>query len=151
MSITASKLVNLLGRDMDDVDVLSFVASISNDAKWDHEEDASFCSMHPNGLEIKFDEHGKVSSIFLFSQGEDGAQEYGNPLPVELRFSHSRDDVRRELGMPFQSGGGGVFLNEPVAFWDKYRYPTHLLHIQYAPDQKSVKRITLEDLSRSAT
>jgi hypothetical protein len=63
----------------------------------------------------------------------------------------SRNDTQCLLGLPQESGGGGVSLLYGITpFWDKYIYSKFYLHLQFSKDNllDLVTLATLDSVSK---
>jgi hypothetical protein len=137
-----TRLIEMLGADIEAPCVIAFVEEQSKNGKWEFDDDVSFFSLPSEGIELRFNEKSRLSSIFIRpSEVEPGAL-----LPEHLSFEFSRREVRERLGNPTSTGGGGNFLNKPVPEWDKYAFHTHIFHIQYSQRLTSIDQVTLQAL-----
>lgn len=100
------------------------------------------------GLDITFTELFHVKSIHFYLGSEKGIGQFEERLPLDLDFSFSRDHSRMLLGDPMQSGGGGFnIIYGEAPFWDKYRYDSFYLHLQFSKEKQSINLITIDSLN----
>ncbi len=95
------------------------------------------------GFAIQLDEAGTIGSVLIYLAPLEDFEPFGGTLPHGLTSPLNRGRARAVLGAPTKSGGGGKsILYDRVPNWDRYSFPDHSLHLQYADDD-SVQRITL--------
>ncbi len=140
----STDLIGLLGKEKTSSPVQRFLASFGEEANMERHEDRYYCSLHGQGVEVMFEDAGKLRAIFLFSEAEEGARRFLGTLPHGLTFDMDRNAVHRQLGVPHETGGGKRVLNVDVPPWDKYKYDEFWLHIAYTPDSGRIRRISLE-------
>jgi hypothetical protein len=99
------------------------------------------------GFGLAFDE-GTLRSIHVHSgeKGDDYGR-YGYPLPMEIRFEHSKSDVLSLLGSPAAKGGGirdEYFGNIPD--WVRYHADGYTVHVEFSSDLRQIRTVTLEEV-----
>lgn len=85
-----------------------------------------------------------VSGFHFHRQGHEGFNEYPGRFPGSVGFNDSEADVRRKLGQPVKTGGGGIssVLRKPIPHWLRYAIGDAMIHFQLDVDGK-VEMITL--------
>lgn len=142
-----AKLLEVLGKSLEDGSVqqlinrnndLAVVTEVEEDGVSDvYYEFSEF------GVALLF-ESGFLDTVFLYSGRENpDFDDYQLALPFGLHFNYKREDVLEKIGNPDQVGGGkeGVFGYVPK--WVKYFFDGYYLHIEFAPEQKKIRMITL--------
>ena len=73
-----------------------------------------------------------VSAIHLHQAEHEGYSEYSGGLPRGVAFGDSEEVVRRKLGEPSATGGGGVssVLKKPIPRWLRYSTGDAILQLQ---------------------
>ena len=93
-----------------------------------------------NGLELRCDSDGIISSIFLLSEEYGGFDE----SLFEIPFSLNRQQVHEILGTPSKSGEK---INDPLlgeyGAWEHFTQPDSTIHIEYKIDADKINNITL--------
>jgi hypothetical protein len=85
-----------------------------------------------------------VSGFHFHRQGHEGFNEYLGRFPANVEFNDSEADVRRKLGQPVNTGGGGFsnVLGKPIPRWLSYAIDDALIHFQLDVDGK-LEMVTL--------
>jgi hypothetical protein len=85
------------------------------------------------GVAVYFDETERVRTIFLYSEGRDGHHQSVLPLPNDLSFSDTLEQVLTRIGRPQQSG----VMKESGRKWVRYDYGLHAVHLEFGyPDNR---------------
>lgn len=96
-------------------------------------------SFPDQGFSLEFNDNN-LSTIMVFSEGVEDFHEYPYPLPHGLRFSMKKAEVRALLGKPIQTGTDT----------DIFKFPDHVLYVEYLGKAKSVSTLTLMTLEKFA-
>ena len=100
------------------------------------------------GVELATDTEGKLHTIFLFGTKQGRGKPFVGELPDGLQFDMSREAARKLLGAPTRSsekGGIGIMAVEQAS--DKWIAANgQSIHLEYATDDNSISRVTLEDV-----
>jgi hypothetical protein len=92
-------------------------------------------------------EDGRVVSVFLYVEAEDGYWAFSSPLPFELKRGATRTEVRRLLGKPQHSGKAEVDdLLGPQGPWDRFSVDEISVHIEYSNPGLLISKLTLMPL-----
>jgi hypothetical protein len=91
------------------------------------------------GMAIYLDTDDRVVTVFLYGTRDEGHNQYGGPLPRGLSFTDDEATVARSLGTPSRRGIHEV----SKAPWERFDSEEVSLHIEYAPDGRSIQMITL--------
>ncbi len=85
-----------------------------------------------------------VVGFHFHREGHEGYRAYTGRLPSGVALNDSQQEIRRKLGQPFDTGGGGVssVLKRPLPRWIKYIIGQVVIHFQFDSDDK-VEMITL--------
>jgi hypothetical protein len=97
------------------------------------------------GIALYLDDHGAVSTVFLFGNRKDDFSEFRGSLLGDLTFRHGRSDVRRVCGEPTKSANATKRAEGGYQHggWDRYDLPTHVLHFSYERDVGVIELVTL--------
>jgi hypothetical protein len=107
-------------------------------------EDRSYLTMENQGLSLCSDNHVTVSTVHIYGEGHGRISKDSGSLPVDLRFSMGRNEVRSQCGVPTVSGEATdipILGQKPP--WDVYILSGLRVHLEYALDCKSIGLITL--------
>lgn len=105
--------------------------------------DEEFVEFKEPGVGLYF-EGDILTSIFLHSAGGGSSYAgYAHPLPIGIRFEHSRAELLGLLGPPDAAGGGRDEFFGAVPSWVKYKTPGYVVHVEFALDSKSVRMVTM--------
>jgi hypothetical protein len=90
-----------------------------------------------------------IRAIHFYSGNQEGANKFMDKLPFDLDFSFTREQTRKMFGIPNESGGGGdsSVLYGTIPFWDKYRYDSFYLHLQFLPNNAGIDLVTVFSLN----
>lgn len=122
-------------------DLLKALEGRLNDTKFETVRKLDFPS---EGIEFTFDKSEILTGVHLFSGGLDGKMGYTRELPFSVEFSDRRSDVIRKSGMSPEGSGGGDIWNEKVMpYWDRFKVDGALVHFQYSRDDTCVELVTL--------
>ena len=100
----AADLPALLGRRVDDPAVAEFLHVVDPAAKVTRDDDdpdrLEWVSMQA-GLVVYADaDSARITTVFLYSQGHEGASQYRGPLPHGLDFSMGQAEVQASFPRP---------------------------------------------------
>ena len=141
--VKGDDLVQLLGFRMESPEIKSVRQELDPAVEVEQDDNAFFLSFPEQGVEMLFNQDGVLKSIFLFAEGEDGARQFGGDLPEGLRFLMSRENARKNLGAPQETGGGEVSFQREILPWDKFHRDGWDLHVRYSKPLQSIQRVTL--------
>lgn len=143
------KLVNLLGRSINDPELRNFfggeIANIKRDEYYGSLE------FKPDGVGVVFQEAPWVvpseaildpqelylAAFHLHGEGHEGFQKYSGQMPNAIALGSSEAEVLQKMGEPIKIGGGGVsrVSGGMVPRWFWYRLGqgprAPILHIQF--------------------
>ncbi|MFC1705876.1 hypothetical protein ACFL59_03525 [Planctomycetota bacterium] len=107
-----------------------------------HEPEAGTSdSEFPNlGFAFQSDASGRVSTIFIHSEGRDGYTGYKQPLIAGLSWSATSADVSEALGSPSISRPPAPGIH---GGWCRYDYDTRSIHFSFAPETGTLELVTL--------
>jgi hypothetical protein len=93
-----------------------------------------FLSIKKAGVEFRFEKEswlakagGRVrgpyvlTEVGVYAAGYEGYKQYPGRLPKGITFEATREEVRKALGRPVDSGGGNRFGALVFPEWDRYR------------------------------
>jgi len=96
------------------------------------------------GIDIILREDTSVRAIHFHSGKIDGANQFEDALPLNIKFFQTRSEMRGIFGRPNESGGGEKsFLYEKTKDWDKYFFDEFSLHLQFADIDCSIDLVTI--------
>ena len=80
-----------------------------------------------------------LSAFHFHREGHEGHAGYAGALPNNLLFGDQEARLRRKMGEPLLTGGGGVSTLRPgaewlIPRWIKYAIGDNILHLQLDPD-----------------
>jgi hypothetical protein len=86
-----------------------------------------------------------VAGFHFHREGHEGYHQYKGDFPGGIEFNDSEGDVRRKLGQPVKTGGGGLIpvLKKPVPRWLRYAMNGAMVHFQLDANGK-VEMVALE-------
>src|SRR5262249_45336376 len=86
-----------------------------------------------------------VAGFHFHRAGHEGYAQYQGGFPGGTAFDDSELDIRRKLGQPLKTGGGGTIpvLKKPVPRWLGYSLGDAMIHFQLDKSGK-VEMVTLE-------
>lgn len=146
-SYDAEELVSLIGLSRSDNKVQTFINQFGTAPVFtvDKEDDADdeFVEFKEQGLAICF-EKDVLMSICLHS-GERTADfaTYGHPLPMGICFEQSKSELLDSFGSPAAEGGGHDAFFGDVPDWFRYKMDGYSVHMQFAPDLRSIRTVTV--------
>jgi hypothetical protein len=82
-------------------------------------------------------------TVHLYSEGFENFHQYQEPLPAELSFHDSREQVRGKLGKPSATKEGKRALGRQWPSWDRYDLDAYSLLAQYPADFSKVDLVSL--------
>jgi hypothetical protein len=135
---------DLLRRPSDDSAVRDFIGGLGSPGTEVAREGESALDFPESGISMIVGPDRRITAIQFFSSGRDGFRDFAGVLPLGLRFSQSRPEVRGRLGDPHRTGGGGSsHLYRDVPRWDRYDWPSYSLHLEYAGEGEGISLVTL--------
>jgi len=125
----AADLPALLGRRVDDAAVAEFLQGVDPAAKVTRDDDdpdeLDWVSMQA-GLVVYADaDSARITTVFLYSQGHEGASQYRGPLPHGLDFSMGQAEVQASFPRPPD------FTSDEYDTWD---FDDYRLVVDYGHD-----------------
>lgn len=92
-------------------------------------------------------EDGRVITVFLYVEAEDGYSAFPSPLPFELQRGATRTEIRRLLGKPQHIGKAYVDdILGPHGPWDRFTIDDTSVHIEYSHPGLQITKLTLMTL-----
>jgi hypothetical protein len=144
MKFDFTDLLSLVGRSASDAGVMAIIECEPD--RIERFEHVGYVSLKNRGISVMFVEAAwlgpnfarpdpkalRVSGFHLHRAGHEGFSEYLGPLPGEVRFGDTQEEIERKLGRPLAIGGGGftTILNKPIPRWVRYRAGESLLQFQ---------------------
>jgi hypothetical protein len=122
--MSTADLPGLLGRRIDDPTVLAFLHDVdpATDVARNDEGELRWIS-YPAGMVVySDDESARITTVFLYAEGHEGAGRYRGPLPYGLDFAMSQEQVRASLPRPPDFAGDG---------YDSWDWDDHRLVVDY--------------------
>ena len=85
-----------------------------------------------------------VSGFHFHRAGHEGYQQYMGQFPGGVAFNDSEKEIRRKLGKPSSTGGGGMssVLKKPIPRWLRYNTSQGIIRFQLDVDG-TVQMVTL--------
>lgn len=85
-----------------------------------------------------------LTAFHFHREGHEKYAGYAGPLPNGIAFNDSESELRRKMGEPFATGGGGftTLPKLPIPRWLKYSVGDNILHIQIDSDGR-LEMVTL--------
>ena len=106
-----------------------------------------YISNESEGIDIVMSKDLIINTIHLSSKLNKNRLQFDGELPFEVKFSFSRNEIRKLLGAPNKTGGGHELLYVGyVPFWDKYHFESYTVHFQYSVNNLSINVITIASL-----
>ena len=145
---TSRKLLSLLGKPTRSATFQAVLAAdklkASKEPDLEEEQPAeTYFVGKKAGYEI-LAEDGRVVSVFLYVEAEDGYTAFSSPLPFELERGAARTKVRSLLGKPQHSGKADfVDILGPQAPWDRFIVNEICVHIEYSHTGLRISKLTL--------
>jgi hypothetical protein len=145
-------LSSVLGTSVHDTGVRRLI-EFAEEAPTATERDADlggryYLEFPQTGFSVLVDGYDIVQTLHLHTTNREYSHPFPYDLPHGITSSTTRDDARRELGPPYQSGGPTkAFGSTPACYWDKWRFSRYSLHLEFPLDCRSVSLVTLEWLS----
>jgi hypothetical protein len=99
----------------------------------------------PNhGIAIIAGPDGRVTTIQFFSEGRDTYRRYSGELPFGLRFECSRDQVRKQLGVPEANRDRQIvdFFGQ-MPGWDRFCMGAFFVHVEYDHYENNVRLVSV--------
>src|SRR5262249_53959519 len=86
-----------------------------------------------------------VCGFHFHRAGHEGSAQYQGDFPNGTAFDDSELEIRRKLGQPLKTGGGGIssVLKKPLQRWLRYSLGDAVIHFQL-DDNSKVEMVTLE-------
>jgi hypothetical protein len=86
-----------------------------------------------------------VWGFHFHREGHEGYAQYRGDFPAGTALGDSEADIRRKLGPPLKTGGGGVssILKKPLLRWLRYSLGDSMIHFQLDGNDR-VEMVTLE-------
>jgi len=140
----ATELVKLLGNRLDDVSELPFVLALNEAGQAKMVHDRLYLEYPNSGIAFDADLDGRVTSVFLYTEGFQGNKGFAGELPEGISFTDNRRLIHSRLGQPSASGGGTIiqfFGKAPK--WDRFDRASYSLHIQYGDGYETVDLVSL--------
>ncbi|QDT36042.1 hypothetical protein [Stratiformator vulcanicus] len=149
--IDASRLIECLGKPIDSTPDQAWFNGDIGERETGLEGDIMYLHLPDIGVNINASLSGFIESIFLcgghaesYSKFEDNFSRFEGLLPCGLRFSYSKEDVRKQLGDPTlcceQHQDSILGRNPP---WDRYDDDKKSIHLQYSSDCQNITCVTL--------
>jgi hypothetical protein len=96
-----------------------------------------------DGVQIRLDADGLICTIFLFSAGRDGFEQFQGVLPAGLCFDSRPFDVESELGAPSRSHGPDKTVLGSHGGWMRYDLPAYSLHFSFSASKGTIDFVTI--------
>lgn len=93
------------------------------------------------GVEVGTDDYGRVTAIVLHFHGDGGFAPYPGTIPGRGGTIAKRGSLWAALGRPDYSTDPDRHQQQGAS--DQWRFPTFLMHAQYALDGENLLRLTL--------
>jgi hypothetical protein len=111
--------------------------NLKPELKVNHTTQSVMMQLTSQGLEAIASTDTTIHTLLLFNGSEKPYGRYPGKLPESLHFDLSKQAARNSLiGTPTQVG-------QSLPLWDRYDRKDYALHITYANDGSSIKKITL--------
>lgn len=140
-------LAELLTLPLADERLIRFLGSLASRVERAHDSYYAFLELPEQGVDIVFndapwvippekitDEKALHLVAFHFHRaGHEDYSGYTGRLPGDIAFGDSEFEIRRKLGEPSSTGGGGISSvapKLPIPRWRKYRFGDAILHLQ---------------------
>ena len=110
-------------------------------------EDSFYLTNKFRGIEVVLSINFVVTSIHFFSDLNEETNAFQEELPLQIKLTYDRIQIRQVLGTPNKNGGG---IEAPVIgyilCWDKYYFDNFSLHIQYSKNNNLINMVTIASL-----
>ncbi|MBI2806442.1 MAG: hypothetical protein HYX68_15790 [Planctomycetes bacterium] len=138
----------LLARTADDPVLIAAIKALGGTARVKPSDERGFVSIKKAGVELAFTKKSVLdgdpgahkgpyvlTQAGVYADGESGYKQFVGELPNKLAFGTTRADVRKVMGKPEESGGGGAFGPLKFKEWDRYRLEKkYLVDFSYHPE-----------------
>ena len=132
-------LESLIGRAPTDAELQEFLSGMDEEPEMDSFAGMELRLFPRNGLDLYFDEQGRLVTLFLYGPGHDDHRGYAGRLPGGLCFSDSARDLALKMG-PATLSGTEEGTNLPYERFDSEPY---CVHLQYGPEKGDIRLITI--------
>jgi len=78
----------------------------------------------------------KLAWVYFYAEGVEKNRAFKGQLPGKVSLSDKRPKIRKKLGKPSVFGDKRRVERIDLNAFDKYYYPQHALHVQYAASGK---------------
>jgi hypothetical protein len=134
----------LLGMDIVQASTTDLLIPLMLGAESELIDEKHYLQIQRHGIGFIADFDGRVSTIFLYSEGKRGYSQFTGVLPEGVSFEDSQRSIHERLGQPTANGGGEVIpLYGKASKWDRYALDGYSLHIQYAEGEGSIELVTI--------
>jgi hypothetical protein len=107
-------------------------------------EGRRYATRPERGFSLVLDDDDRISTVQLYRHGHQGFSRYAGATPGGLSFEMDRNAVRGRLGQPLESGEARTLpLLGTMPAWDAFRVEAHRLHVEYEPDGRGVRLISV--------
>jgi hypothetical protein len=116
-----------------------------------------FLSIKKAGVEFRFEKESWVAKdggplrgpwvlteVGVYAAGHEGYKQYAGKLPKGITFESIREEVRKALGEPVESGGGNRFGALVFPEWDRFRVARkYFVDFSYLPESNRVCTVSI--------
>ena len=144
--------LTLLGRQVDDRAVTSFIAAFSGTLTAEPPDpdlpDRRYFVGEATEIELLADDRNRLQTIFLYLNRYKGHREYRGPLPRGLLAAMTQQEVRQILGSPqFERQAGEIKYLGRFGPIDRYDFEDCSIHLQYSETHGCIDQVSLAVLS----
>jgi hypothetical protein len=136
--MTLSNPERLIGATFDSREMAGFLEWLG-DPRRDRFAEMDIYEYPSKGMALYCDKTGHIVSVFLYGAQDHSHASYDGPMPRDVSFDDSRNDVIGRLGTPSISG----HVKESGASWDRFDSSDISIHVQYCPGADAIEMVTL--------
>jgi hypothetical protein len=141
------EITNWINKEIKDISNSSTFKKYFDNVELTNGENTFYLTTKQRGIELVLSKYLKITSIHIFAGTKKEYQKFEDRLPFEVKFSFSKEDIKKIFGKPSKSGGGHTALYIGyISLWDKYYFNGYSLHFQYSEDGTSIDAITIASL-----
>lgn len=140
-----SDLISILGCELESTDVKQFLEIHTSFEDYSSDNDL-YKINYSQGVDLLF-RNKILDTVFLYSDGKDGHKQYNGSLPLDMKFSYSRQELisSNTPDKTWKIGQGEVDLNFPVPSHDRWAWGQHSISAHYSKKTGSVMYFTIRE------
>lgn len=146
-TVAAEELFPLLGKNYDSPEFKQLGKRLNEKGSPTRIDTSCYLSYRNAGISFHAEHDRNATTIFVYLVADDRYQAFGGKLPRGLLAGDSQAKVRKRLGKPTKTGGGGtVPVLGKMPIWDCYENDSYSLMIHYNEGKSAIQQITISPL-----